>query len=106
MTRLDATIAEVARREKRRLVPGDAANAYVRRQDGWALLQHDIPTVMVSSAYSDLPRLEAFFEGPYHRPADNLKRQIELGGAAEDVAFYLALARWFGDVRKVSMPVR
>ena len=61
---------------------------------------------MVSSAYSDLPRLEAFFEGPYHRPADNLKRQIELGGAAEDVAFYLALARWFGDVRKVSLPVR
>jgi len=106
MTKLDATIAEVARREKRRLIPGDAANAYVRRQDGWALLQHDVPTVMVSSAYSDLPRLEAFFEGPYHRPADNLKRQIELGGAAEDVAFYLALARWFGDVRKVSLPVR
>ena len=106
MTRLDAQIADVARREKRRLVPGDAANAYVRRQDGWALLQHDVPTVMVSSAYSDLPRLEAFFEGPYHRPADNLKRPIELGGAAEDVAFHLALARWFGDVRKVSMAVR
>ena len=103
MTRLDAPIAEVGRREKRTIVTGDAANAYVRRQDGWALLQRDIPTVMVSSAYADLPRLEAFFEGPYHRPADNLKRQIELGGAAEDVAFYVALARWFGDPKKVRM---
>ena len=106
MTRLDAQIAAVARREKRAIVAGDAANAYVRRQDGWALLQHDIPTVMVSSAYADLTRLEAFFEGPYHRPADNLKRTIELGGAAQDVAFYIALARWFGDVRRVSLPVR
>ena len=106
MTRLDPVIAEVARREKRVVVPGNAANAYVRRQDGWALLQHDVPTVMVTSAYSDIPRLEAFFEGPYHRPADNLKRPIELGGAAEDVAFYVALARWFGDARKVSMPSR
>jgi acetylornithine deacetylase/succinyl-diaminopimelate desuccinylase-like protein len=106
MTRLDSQIETVARRERRTLVTGDAANAYVRRQDGWALLQHDVPTVMISSAYSDIARLEAFFEGPYHRPADNLKRTIELGGAAEDVAFYVALARWFGDVKKVQMPVR
>ena len=106
MTHLDAGIAAVARREKRTIVAGTAANAYVRRQDGWALLQHDIPAVMVSSAYADIPRLEAFFEGPYHRPADNLKRTIELGGAAEDVAFYVALARWFGDVRRVPLPAR
>ena len=106
MTPHDAQIEAVARREKRKVVAGNAANAYVRRQDGWALLQHDIPTVMVSSAYSDIPRLEAFFEGPYHRPADNLKRQIELGGAAEDVAFYVALARWFGDAKKVRLPVK
>lgn len=106
MTPHDAQIENVARREKRKVVPGTAANAYVRRQDGWALLQRDIPTVMVSSAYSDIPRLEAFFEGPYHRPADNLKRPIELGGAAEDVAFYVALARWFADPKKVRMPVK
>lgn len=104
MTPLDPQIEAVAGREKRMIVAGLAANAYVRRQDGWALLQHDVPTVLVSSAYSDIPRLEAFFEGPYHRPADNLKRPIELGGAAEDVAFYVALARWFGDARKVRLP--
>jgi Peptidase family M28 len=101
MTRLDDHIAAVLRREKRAVVPGDAANAYVRRQDGWALMQHDVPTVMVSSAYADVPRLEAFFEGPYHRPADNLQRTIELGGAAQDVALHVALARWFGDAKRV-----
>ncbi len=106
MTKLDADIAAVARREKRKIVEGEAANNYVRRQDGWALMQHDIPTVMVSSAYADIPKLEAFFEGPYHRPADNLTRRIELGGASEDVAFHVALGRWFGDARKVRLPVK
>ena len=103
MTPHDSQIETLARRERRTVVAGEAANAYIRRQDGWALLQHDVPTVMVSSAYSDIPRLEAFFEGPYHRPADNLTRTIELGGAAEDVAFHVALARWFGDSRRVRL---
>lgn len=106
MTRLDSQIEAVARRQRRQVVAGEAANAYVRRQDGWALLQHDIPAVMVSSAYADTARIEAFFEGPYHRPADNLKREIELGGAAQDVAFHIALAKWFGDARRVRLPVR
>ena len=104
MTPLDSQIEAVARRERRPVVAGLAANAYVRRQDGWALLQHDVPAVMVSSAYADTARIEAFFEGPYHRPADNLKRPIELGGAAEDVAFHVALARWFGDPKRVRLP--
>jgi len=106
MTPLDAQIEAVARRERRAIVPGNGANAYIRRQDGWALQQHDVPAVMVSSAYADSARIEAFFEGPYHRPADNLKRGIELGGAAEDVAFHVALGRWFGDTRKVRLPAR
>lgn len=101
MTKLDPQIAEVARREKRRLIENDDANAYVQRQDGWALLQHDIPAVMVTSAYSDLKRLDHFFETDYHRPSDDLKHRIELGGAAEDVIFYVALARWFADLKRV-----
>jgi hypothetical protein len=104
MTRLDPQIAAVAKQQRRKLVDGDAANAYVRRQDGWALQQHDIPAVMVTSAYGDLTRLEKFFDGNYHRPSDDLKQPIELGGAAEDVAFHVALARWFADTRRV--PVR
>lgn len=103
MTPLDDRIAQVAKREKRRLVDGEAANAYVKRQDGWALLQHDIPAVMVTSAYSDLARMEKFFEGDYHRPSDDLKHQLELGGAAEDVIFHVALARYFGNSRRVPL---
>jgi hypothetical protein len=101
MTGLDPQIAAVARQQKRKLVDGDAANAYVRRQDGWALQQHDIPAVMVTSAYGDLSRLERFFDTNYHRPSDDLKQPIELGGAAEDVAFHVALARWFADAKRV-----
>lgn len=104
LTGLDAQIEAVAGKEKRRIVAGDEANKYVRRQDGWALLQHDVPTVMVTSAYSDLGRVEAFFEGDYHRPADDLKQHIELGGAAEDVTFLVALGRWFGDAGQVPGP--
>ena len=107
MTPLDAEIAKVARAQKRKLVEGDAANAYVKRQDGWALLQHDIPAVLVTSAYSDIARVEAFFDGDYHRPSDGLtNRTIELGGAAEDVAFHVALARWFADPRRVPLKVK
>ena len=100
-TRLDAQIAAVAKAQKRKLAEGDAANAYIRRQDGWALTQHDVPTVLVSSAYGDIARIERFFEGDYHRPSDGVKPTLELGGAAEDVAFHVALVRWFGDVKKV-----
>ena len=104
LTRLDRPIEEVARRQKRRVISGDAANAYVRRQDGWALLQHDIPAVMVTSAYADISRIERFFDTVYHRPDDNPDAVIELGGAMEDVAFYVALGRWFADSRKVPAP--
>lgn len=106
MTRLDPQIAAVARAQRRKLTDSDAPNAYIRRQDGWALLQHDVPTLLVSSAYGDLPRLERFFDTDYHRPGDRMKQGIELGGAAEDVAFHVALGRWFGDVRRVPATVK
>ncbi len=106
MTKLDPLIAQVARQMKRKLVSGEAANAYVKRQDGWALLQHDVPAVMVSSAYGDITLVEKFFETDYHRPTDTAKPTIELGGAAQDVQFHVALGRFFGDAKKVPNPVR
>ncbi len=101
MTGLDAQIAAAAKASKKKLVTGDAANAFVRRQDGWALLQHDVPAVMVSTAWSDIARMERFMDGDYHRPTDAVKPGIELGGAADDVVFLTALARWFADAKKV-----
>ena len=101
MTRLDPAIAAVAKAQKKKIAPGDAVNTYVRRQDGWALMQHDIPAVMVSRSWADIARVEAFMEGDYHRASDKLKPGIELGGAADDVLFLVALTRWFADPKKV-----
>lgn len=101
MTPLDPHIAAVAKAEKRKLADGEAANAYVRRQDGWALMKHDVPAVMISSSWSDIAMIEKFMDSDYHRPGDQLSRGIELGGAADDAEFLTALARWFADPKKV-----
>ena len=98
MTGLDRGIEAVARKMKRRIVENDDANVYVRRQDIWALMQHDVPTVMVSTAYSDPVRLERFMEDTYHRPGDQ-SAGLELGGTADDVAMHIELVRYFGSVR-------
>ncbi|VWX55083.1 M28 family peptidase [Novosphingobium sp. 9U] len=101
MTPLDTQIAEVARAERMTLVPGSEANEFVKRQDGWALLQHDIPAVMVTTAYGKIDRMRAFFDGDYHRPSDDLSHPLELGGAADDVRMLTALTRRFADARRV-----
>lgn len=101
MTGLDEEIEKVARAERMTIVPGEAANEFVKRQDGWALMQHDIPAVMVTTAYGKLERMRSFFAGPYHRPGDDLAQGIELGGAVDDVRILTALARWFAESRRV-----
>jgi Zn-dependent M28 family amino/carboxypeptidase len=101
LTPLDPQIAAVAKAQKKKLAADDAANAYVRRQDGWALLQYDVPAVMVSSSWSDSARLERFMETDYHRSSDKVKPGLELGGAADDVLFLTALTRWFADPKRV-----
>ena len=106
MTGLDADIAKVVKREKRKLVSGKEANEFVRRQDGWALLQHDVPAVMVSSAYGEIDRIKRFFDTNYHRPGDDLSLDLELGGAAEDVALHVALVRWFAHSATFVRPVK
>ena len=106
MTTLDPHIAAAAKANKRKLADGSAANAYVKRQDGWALMKHDVPAVMISSSWSDLALVERFMDGDYHRPGDQLSRGIELGGAADDTEFLVILARWFGDAKKVPFAAR
>ena len=103
MTPLDPQILAVAKANRRTVVAGSQANDYVKRQDGWMLLQHDVPAVMVTSAYGDLTLLERFFDSDYHRPSDVVKPGLELGGAAEDVSFLVALGKWFADPRRVPL---
>jgi hypothetical protein len=97
MTRLDPLIDEAARKLGRKIDTGTGANAYVARQDGWALMEAGVPAVMVGGAFSDPALLERFFASRYHGPADDLAQGIELGGAAEDVALHVALARRLAD---------
>lgn len=105
MTPLDSGIATVAREQKRRLSDSVAPNLYIKRQDGWALMAHDLPAVMVTSAYGEIARLEHYFDSDYHRGADAVKDGLELGGAAEDVAFHVALVQYFADTLRYPGPV-
>jgi len=98
MTPLDPGIAKVLKGMKRKLAAGDAANAFARRQDSWVLIQHDVPSVMVSTSYSDSARLEAFMDNVYHRPSDEASRVI-YGGMVDDVLVQAELVRFFADVK-------
>lgn len=98
MTPLDPGIAKVLKAMKRKLAAGDAANAFARRQDSWALMQHDVPSVMVSTSYSDPARLEAFMDNIYHRPFDEAARVV-YGGMVDDVLVQTELVRFFADSR-------
>lgn len=102
MTGLEKGIVQVTHALGRHLSDSTAPNAYIGRQDGWVLLHHDVPTVMVTSAYGEISRLEHFFDTDYHRPSDVVKPGIELGGAAEDVALHVALVHWFADAHTYS----
>lgn len=101
LTPLDADIAAVAKQQKKKLLMDNRAEAFVRRQDGWELLQHDVPAVMVTSSWGDVKRVETFLENDYHRPSDVVNPRLDLGAAAEDVDFLTALVRWFADPRRV-----
>ncbi|HQS69604.1 MAG TPA: M28 family peptidase [Novosphingobium sp.] len=99
-TRLDPLIADVLRRMKRKLAAGDGANAYIQRQDSWVLMKHDVPTVMVSSSYGNMDRLERFMEDTYHRPSDKADASINYAGMADDVTLQVELVRAFADAKR------
>lgn len=91
-TPLDPLIlAEIARSGRR---TGDEALAesFVPRQDGWALLQEGVPTVLLSSAFGSRAVLGPYLSSRYHRESDSADG-IELGGAIDDLLLHEALIR-------------
>ena len=96
LTALDPIIAEVVRASGRKFGDESLARRFVRRQDGWALLQRDVPAVAVTSAFAQAAPLERYLAAHYHQPSDEAAG-IELGGAAEDLVLHLALVRRFAD---------
>ncbi len=83
----------------RKLDEDGEADAFVQRQDGWALGAKGVPSLMVGGSFSDMPLLEKFLGSDYHRAADNFSDAIPLGGAAEDADLHVALGRVFADTR-------
>ncbi|MFZ1742748.1 MAG: M28 family peptidase [Pontixanthobacter sp.] len=105
LTPLDAQIEAIARLLGREVVDNGFSDRFIRRQDGWVLLQRDVPSLMVSSAFADPARMEIYTTERYHRPGDETAG-IELGGAAEDVLLHLALVRHFAARPAAEMPAQ
>lgn len=99
-TDLDDDIEKVARKLRRKIEPSTDANAFLQRQDGWALTEKNVPALMVGGSFADLAKLDAFLKSDYHGPEDEVRDGIQLGGAAEDADLHVELGRYFADTRK------
>lgn len=91
-TRLDPLVREVVAAAGRQLGEREYANSFLRRQDGWALLQEGVPAVMISGAFSSEIVLGPFLSSNYHRASDEIE-SIELGGAIDDLLLHEELVR-------------
>ena len=89
---LDSLVIETATEAGRQLGNKDFAESFVRRQDGWALLEKGVPAVFLSSAFASEIVLGPYLAEDYHRPTDQLG-YIELGGAIDDLLLHQELVR-------------
>jgi hypothetical protein len=99
-TSLDPVIEAIAKKAGRKIEPSTDANSFIRRQDGWALTQKGVPALMVGGSFADLELMEKFLSGDYHGPDDELKKDTQLGGAAEDAMLHVALGKHFANAKK------
>ena len=99
-TGLDSIIDAIAVDMGRSVETGKESNAFIQRQDGWALAAKGVPVLMVGGSFADVSLLEAFMDGAYHGPDDEATDTLELGGAAQDADLHIALARYFADISK------
>jgi Peptidase family M28 len=97
---LDIAVEAVARKAGRGIESSTDANAFIQRQDGWALTQKGVPALMVGGSFADLDLMQKFLGSEYHGPNDELTDRTELGGAAEDADLHIALGQYFADTRK------
>jgi aminopeptidase YwaD len=102
-TPFDALILYHAARQQREIGDQALADSFLQRQDGWALLQKGVPTVLLSSTYGSRRILEPFLETRYHRPEDEVD-ELELGGAIDDLLLHEALIRDLADPARYSPP--
>lgn len=96
MTPLDPFVLKAIEDAGRELAPRERTEPFLQRQDGWALLQRDVPAVLVSNAFGDEDRFMAFLAGSYHKASDEAG-ELEFGGAVEDVLLHELLIRRIAD---------
>ncbi len=99
-TKLDGAVETVAKKTGRVIESSTDANAFIQRQDGWALAQKGVPALMVGGSFADLDLMQKFLGSEYHGPNDELTEKTELGGAAEDADLHVALGQHFANTRK------
>lgn len=96
----DAVIKDVATKLGRKLDEDGEADAFIQRQDGWALGAKGVTSLMVGGSFSDMALLQQFLGSDYHGPADEFSDKVPLGGAAEDADLHVALGRAFADTKR------
>lgn len=102
-TSLDPVILEIMEKAGRQLGDKDFAEQFVRRQDGWALLQEGIPAVFLSTSFGSEIVIGPFLSTDYHRPGDEIEAVV-LGGAIDDLLLHEELARRFASTEAYSPP--
>ncbi len=98
-TDLDPVIERIATGLGRKIDGTERANSFLKRQDGWALSQKGVPTMMVNGSFSDFTALEQYLGSRYHSPDDEYFDGIDLSGAAEDADLHIAIGKYFASKR-------
>jgi hypothetical protein len=93
---LDAVIEAAVARSGRVMGDQTLADSFLQRQDGWALLQAGVPTVLMSSTYGSRAILDPFIAARYHKPSDEADA-VEYGGAVDDLLLHEAVIRQIAD---------
>lgn len=102
---LDGAILAVMSRRGRRIGDQGLADSFLQRQDGWALLQAGVPTVLLSSTYGSRAVLDPFLAARYHQAGDEAQL-VELGAAIEDLLLHEDLIRLTADPARYAAPAR
>jgi len=102
-TPLDQVILDEVARAGRVIGDQALADSFLARQDGWALLQKGVPTVLLSSTYGTRRILDPFLATRYHKAGDE-PDTVELGGAIDDLLLHERLIRLFADPQRYQPP--
>lgn len=104
-TPLDDIVLQTLSETGRKLGERDFAANFLRRQDGWALLEQGIPAVLISTTFGSESLVAPFLAEDYHKPSDD-GRILQLGGAIDDLLLHEELVRRVASTATYTPPER